>query len=438
MPTQKIPSYRRHKASGQGIVTLTDASTGARKDVLLGKYGTKASRVEYSRVIQSWEACGRRLAPSIEEITIHQLAAAYMQHARVYYRTPDGRATGEIEEYARALRPVVFLFGSLPAKDYGPLALESCRQLLITGYHHPKYDWQEPLARSVINQRIGRIKRVFAWGVAKEMVPPSVAHGLACVRGLRAGRSAARETKPVKPVSEHMVEAAKPYMSATVRAMVDVQLLTGARPGEICAMRGCDIDMSGRVWVYRPTLHKNAWRGQQREIYVGPKAQEILKPLLRLNTEEYLFRPDEAEAERRRVLRAKRKTRVQPSQRNRRKKRPRRKLSDRYDVQAYSRSITYACDRAFPPPEHLGKREGESGRAWKARLTEQEQTELEAWRKDHRWRPHRLRHSAATRLRKEYGVELARIILGHKTAFTTEIYAEADRAQAAQVMGKIG
>jgi integrase len=54
------------------------------------------------------------------------------------------------------------------------------------------------------------------------------------------------------------------------------------------------------------------------------------------------------------------------------------------------------------------------------------------------WSPNRLRHNAATRLRKEYGVELARIILGHKTAFTTEIYAEADRAQAIEVIAKIG
>jgi site-specific recombinase XerD len=49
-----------------------------------------------------------------------------------------------------------------------------------------------------------------------------------------------------------------------------------------------------------------------------------------------------------------------------------------------------------------------------------------------------LRHNAATNLRKEFGVELARIILGHATAFTTEIYAEADRMQAMEVIGKVG
>jgi integrase len=46
------------------------------------------------------------------------------------------------------------------------------------------------------------------------------------------------------------------------------------------------------------------------------------------------------------------------------------------------------------------------------------------------WPPSRLRHTAATRIRKRYGIELARIILGHSTAFTTEIYAETDRTKA--------
>jgi integrase len=55
-----------------------------------------------------------------------------------------------------------------------------------------------------------------------------------------------------------------------------------------------------------------------------------------------------------------------------------------------------------------------------------------------RWHPHQLRHNAATSLRKQQGIELARIILGHSSAFTTEIYAEQDRAAAVEVIAKIG
>jgi hypothetical protein len=52
--------------------------------------------------------------------------------------------------------------------------------------------------------------------------------------------------------------------------------------------------------------------------------------------------------------------------------------------------------------------------------------------------PNRPRHTSATRIRRRYGIERARVILGHSTAFITEIYAETDRAQAAEVIRAFG
>lgn len=43
-----IPSYRLHRKSGQAVVALTDPF-GNRKDILLGKHGSRASRLEYAR-----------------------------------------------------------------------------------------------------------------------------------------------------------------------------------------------------------------------------------------------------------------------------------------------------------------------------------------------------------------------------------------------------
>jgi hypothetical protein len=59
-----IPTYRRHRQSGQAVVTLSDPS-GRRRDVLLGKFGTTASRQEYARVLAEWEAAGQRLPPQL-------------------------------------------------------------------------------------------------------------------------------------------------------------------------------------------------------------------------------------------------------------------------------------------------------------------------------------------------------------------------------------
>ena len=50
-----VPTYRKHKSTGQAVVTLGG------KDHYLGRYGTKDSKAEYDRLIAEWLAGGRRL-----------------------------------------------------------------------------------------------------------------------------------------------------------------------------------------------------------------------------------------------------------------------------------------------------------------------------------------------------------------------------------------
>ena len=71
--------------------------------------------------------------------------------------------------------------------------------------------------------------------------------------------------------------------------MIELQLLTGMRPGEVTIMRGCDIDMTGTVWTYRPERHKTQRFGHARVIDFGPRAQEVVKPFLGADVWAYLF-----------------------------------------------------------------------------------------------------------------------------------------------------
>jgi hypothetical protein len=111
---------------------------------------------------------------------------------------------------------------------------------------------------------------------------------------------------------------------------------------------------------------------------------------------------------------------------------------DRYTTCSYRRAIARACDHAFPPPEPLAKQEGETDAHWQKRLTKEQKAELLAWQKAHRWHPHQLRHNAATELRREFGIEAARIILGHQSAAITEVYAEKDEEQAIEAIKRVG
>src|SRR5438552_3366231 len=81
-----------------------------------------------------------------------------------------------------------------------------------------------------------------------------------------------------------------------------------------------------------------------------------------------------------------------------------------------SHAVAAACDKAFPPPVPLAKREDETAAEWKARLTKEQKYELAEWQREHRWHPYQIRHSFATRVRKQHGLEAAQVLLGHARA----------------------
>jgi hypothetical protein len=116
----KTPSYRLHKASGQGIVTLNG------RDFYLGKYRSAASREEYDRVVSEWLASGRSIQASgkSNELAVAELLSAYWKHAKSYY-TRDGVPTSELACIRQAMRPLKESYGRSLADQFGPLSLKA-------------------------------------------------------------------------------------------------------------------------------------------------------------------------------------------------------------------------------------------------------------------------------------------------------------------------
>jgi hypothetical protein len=202
-------------------------------------------------------------------------------------------------------------------------------------------------------------------------------------------------------------------------------------------LRPCDLDVTGRVWVYRPESHKTQHHGHRREIYIGPRAQDLLRPWLTADLTAHVFSPARSEASRNAGRRKERWTPMTPSQAARRPKaRPKRPRRDRYSVDSYRQEILYACRKA----DRLARQAAENDQAV-AGGREPAKVPYGVSAADRLvldFHPNQLRHNAATVLRKEFGIELARITLGHSTAFTTEIYAERDRQTALDVVLKVG
>lgn len=363
---KKPPKYCLHKPTGQACVVIPGPK---RRHVYLGAHGSPESMAKYHAVVADWLA-GKAAPEPPRATTLRGLAEAYIAHAEVYYRK-RGEPTTHVGNVRASLKP---LEADAAAASFDARALKAYRERLIDA----------GLTRGGCNRRVRIVVKAFRWAASEGLIPESAWRALAVVEPLAKDRSPARETEPVGPVSERVVEACLPHMPPPVAAMVRLQLLTGMRPGEACSMRRADIDAGRKTWIYRPESHKAEHHGRSRAIPLGPQAQALIRPFLPLDPDEPLFSPRAWMTSSRPNA-----TRVYARQ---------------YTKDTYRQAVNRACDKAAVP----------------------------------RWHPNQLRHTYATRLRRLHGLEAAQVLLGHARADVTQIYAERDLKKAARIAAKVG
>lgn len=301
--------------------------------------------------------------------TVDEVCDAWTAHAAEYYRGADGRPTSQARNSATDVRTLRGLYGREYVADLTHENMLAVRDAMI----------REGICRTTVNGRLGTIKRMWKWALGEALITASAKAELSQVEPLRPHRSAARETEPVRPVADDVVDRTLAALMPNTADMVRVHRLTGMRPDEVCGLSWSLIDTSSTPWVYRPAGHKNAWRGMPRVVCIGPRAREILER--HRGGPDRIFSPRQATAERMAAMRAARKTPVQPSQADRSSPSAQRVPGEAWDTSAYSRTIAAACRRANAPA----------------------------------WHANQLRHSFATKVRRAFGLEATRAVLGHST-----------------------
>lgn len=124
-PANHLPKYRKHRASGQAIVTLIG------RDHYLGPHGTKASKEFYDRLIAEWLQHHRQPAvDSADAITVVELCARYLRFAHTYYQK-DGRCTKVTPGVKACIKFLRDWYGREPVTAFGPLALKAVRQRMV-------------------------------------------------------------------------------------------------------------------------------------------------------------------------------------------------------------------------------------------------------------------------------------------------------------------
>lgn len=371
----KPPAYSLHKPSGKAVVKLK--VNGTRKSIYLGDYGSDDSREAYARIVADFLAGRPITLPSPAGRSGEPVAPPTIT---------VGELAAKYEDHAK----VYYVKGGKVTSETHIIH----RAMEFLTAHHSDLRAEEfklrdlkavrsamvdaKLARTTINKYCDRICRAYVWAAAEEWVPPMVAQSLALLPSLQAGRTKAPESPPIEPVDRAVVDLTIPHLPGPVADMVRLQLQAGLRPSEVCTIRPADVDRSGDVWVYTVQDNKCEHHGKVRRAYLGPEAQKVLAPYLLRMPEEYCFRP----------------ARVSTTPRVKR----------RYRTDSYRRAIVRACEKAG----------------------------VEAWA------PNQLRHLAATEFRRQFGIEVTAVLLGHSNLRTSEIYALANDKAGIAAMKQIG
>jgi integrase len=411
---------------------------------MLGKYGSAESYELYEQYIGMWRQGVQpptptevRQAPQnggtcgvAGEMGVSELIALYTAHADQYYRK-NGERTSEYHCIKAALQVVLDLYGNLPVSHFTPAKLTDVQKAMMNkkteGSARPAW------TRETINKHVHRVKRMFRWGVVKEFVNVTVADALGMVPQIPAGRYAdVREGSPVEPVPDWMIDAIEKHVPRQVWAMIELQRFTGMRPGEVVIVRAGDFELVKKdAWVYRPHRHKKQHFGQARPVVIGPRGIKVLQEYLKgKKAGDYLFSPTAAERERYEKLRQRFDQYVWyfPSEREREiERRAGGKIlngtaewrpGDHYTEASYRRCIQRACRKAIA----AAKRKSKTDRVALLQV----------------WTPNQIRHAVGTRIRDQFGLDGAQVVLGHEHADTSEIYSKVDLEKAIQIMRKVG
>jgi len=267
-----VPSYRLHKASGQAVVTV------AGKDFYLGAFGSDDSRRRYGEIVAA-RAAGRPLDPFARQPaerpadpgpSMAELSIAFLDYAEQYY-VKNGRQTDEVDCYRSLMRVLLEPFALLAVEEFGPNELRALRHQMI----------EKGWARGYINRQVNRLRHMVKWGVGRDFAHPDVLARLQAVEPLLRGRSDAVETRPRQAVPPERIAAVRQVIrSQTTKDLMQLQLLTATRPGELLGLTTGQIDRSGAVWTARLSSHKTEHFGKTRVLAFGTRAQTILRPYL--------------------------------------------------------------------------------------------------------------------------------------------------------------
>jgi len=315
----------------------------------------------------------------------------------------DGTLADHFHKAVYRLKPLVALYGDVPAAEFTAKLLQEFMRRLAAGDwwtpHNNPYKHRKtapgPFAASYINKVRSDVVRMYEWREREDFVPRGHAEHL---RNMPPYDVEPTPEDTYQLVTAEDLETTCQHASPVVATMMRIQYATAARPSEICIMKERYFDkrhVQG-VWLYRPPTHKTAYRGKVRVIPLNKHCQELLKPFLDRPADEFLFKPEEShqwwQEERARNAGHDRKTEVTPSELKQRAKRKeqrkhslkQRPFAPRFSAYTYAQAVRRAIRKALAAGKQVAD-----------------------------WTPYALRHTTLTDVQWKAGEEASAALGGH-------------------------
>ena len=327
----------------------------------------------------------------------------------------DGRKNPDlikVERLGKFLDP----FRSWAIADFGPDELRGIQESLVKYRYYRTNHEEEPVAytRTGINQLVNQIHKIFLWGMGRDLVSAAQRQRLKEIQPLRFGKTAAKDKSKRTQVTAEEFSKVVANVNSVVGDMMQLMWLTAMRPGEVCRMRPFDIIRSSPdCWLYIPGRdagpvgdHKTAYHRRVRAIPLAGAAQKILgRRIEDPQSMAHLFSPAGAMEELRAKRFAVRETPVGQGNEAGTNRQPHPMINPgtMYHTEAFSNAVKRGCNRAGVV----------------------------------RFTPYDLRRSAATRVRAALDKDAAKLLLGHVSTDTTEIYLLEEVQEAMKVALKL-
>ena len=344
-----------------------------------------------------YDAIEQVINPS-EVITVGELLGKYIAYVKKTTRpTRTNREHADLQ-FTKRVQRFLEHYHSWPVADFGPDELLEVQNALVK-YQYVRGKKKKRYTRRGVNDVIKWIRKIWKWGMGRQLITPEQVQGLEEVKPLRMGDTQAPDNhKRVRITDEEFWKVVN-AVSGVVGDMLQLIWYTAMRPYEVCDMRPFDILCDDPdCWLYIPGRdqtpvgkHKTTRFERAKVIPLTQKCQEILKLRIKnFNSKEYIFNPKEALQEFFEKKSANRKTPLNHGNRpgTNRKRHPMIKPSEKYDHHALRNACKRGCIRAG----------------------------VEVFV------PYDLRRTKATGTRSILGKEAAKVLLGHTKTDTTDIY----------------